>query len=166
VDPASAAIKQRVEGVRSSLIRHGGVAADLAICKGSPGASQPNRPDDRAMVWHTPEKTLDRIIDELVVKHRVDAIIAHNDFIASALLKQCRKRAVDVPGDVAVVGYLNHYLCEYVDPPLTSVDLQHHQAAKAMVEAAQDLLEASHGSVPHQLRAIAIEPKVIRRVSA
>ena len=117
------------------------------------------------MDWHTPEKTLDRIIDELIVKHRADAIIAHNDFIASALLKQCRKRAIKVPGDVAVGGYLNHYLCEYVDPPLTAVDLQRHQAAKAMVEAVQELIEESPGAAPRQLRTIAIEPKVIRRVS-
>ena len=166
LDPASAAIKQRIKGVKSSLVRHGGVASDLAICKGLPGSSQPNRPDERAMDWHTPEETLDRIIDELVVKHRADAIIAHNDFIASALLKQCRKRGVNVPNDVAIVGYLNHYLCEYVDPPLTSVDLQHHQAAKAMVEAAQDFIDESQGAAARQPRAIAIEPKVIRRDSA
>ena len=75
-------------------------------------------------------------------------------------------RRVKVPGDVAVGGYWNHYLCEYVDPPLTSVDLQHHQAAKAMVEAVQELIEQSPGAAPRQLRTIAIEPKVIRRVSA
>lgn len=165
-DPASAPIKQRIKGIKNSLVRHGGAASDLVICKGLPGSSQPNRPDERAMDWHTPEKTLDRIIDELIVKHRVDAIIAHNDFIASDLLKQCRKRAISVPGDVAIVGYLNHYLCEYVDPPLTSVDLQHHQSAKAMVEAAQDMIEESSGAAARPLRAIAIEPKVIRRVSA
>lgn len=165
-DPASAAIKQRIKGVKNSLVRNGLAASDLAICKGAPGSSQPNRPDERAMDWHTPEITLDRIIDELVVKHRADAIIAHNDFIASALLKQCRKRAINVPGDVAIVGYLNHYLCEHVDPPLTSVDLQHHQTAKAMVDAAHDMIDESSGAAPRTHRAIAIEPKVIRRVSA
>ena len=165
-DPASAAIKQRVKGVKSSLVRHGGLASDLGICKGSPGSSQPNRPDERSMDWHTPDETLDYIIDELVVKHRADAVIAHNDFIASALLKQCRKRAIGVPEDVAIVGYLNHYLCEYVDPPLTSVDLQHHEAAKAMVEALHDMVEEPPDAGPRQLRPIAIEPKVIRRVSA
>jgi LacI family transcriptional regulator len=165
LDPASDAIKQRIKGVKSSLVSHGGVASDLAICNGAPGSSQPNRPDERAMDWHTPEEILNRIIDELVVKHRADAIISHNDFIASALLKQCRKRAISVPGDLAVVGYLNHYLCEYVDPPLTSVDLQHHQAAQAMVDAVEDLIEGSPGAGPRQFRRISVEPKVIRRVS-
>jgi DNA-binding LacI/PurR family transcriptional regulator len=61
---------------------------------------------------------------------------------------------------------LNHYLCEYVDPPLTSVDLQHHQAAKAMVAAVQDLIQESTEAAPRQPRTIAIEPKVIRRASA
>lgn len=166
LDPASASIKQRIKGIKSALVRHGSDGSDLAICKGLPGCSQPNRPDERAMDWRTPEKTLDRIIDELVVKNRADAIVAHNDFIASALLKQCRKRAIKVPGDVAVVGYLNHYLCEYVDPPLTSVDLQHHRAAKAMVEAAQGFIEDSTSATIRQPRAITIEPTIVRRDSA
>ena len=52
----------------------------------------------------TPDEVLDDIIDRLVVDHRADAIITHNDFVASALLKRLRKRGVRVPEDVAVVG--------------------------------------------------------------
>lgn len=164
-DPAAAASAARIKGINSALSNHGCAASSLAICEGALGSSQPNRPDDRSMDWHTPETVLDRIIDELVVGHGVDAIIAHNDFIASALLKQLRKRGMNVPGDVAVVGYLNHYLCEYVDPPLTSVDLCHHQAAKAMVEAVQEMIDERPTDAPRERRAISIEPKVICRAS-
>ena len=101
------------------------------------------------MLWQTPDEVLDDIIDRLVVDHRADAIITHNDFVASALLKRLRKRGIRVPEDVAVIGYLNHYLCEYVDPPLTSVDLRHHFAAKSMVQAIQEMID--EGSDAHQL---------------
>jgi DNA-binding LacI/PurR family transcriptional regulator len=164
-DPASAAIKHRIKGVKAALSGHGRAASALAVCKGAPGASQPGRPDERSMDWHTPKEALDRIIDELVVSHRADAIIAHNDFIASDLLKHLRNRGVSVPGDVAVVGYLNHYLCEYVDPPLTSVDLQHHEAAKAMVQAVQEMIDEEPGSSPRERRAICIEPRIVARAS-
>ena len=165
LDPASQAIKERVKGIKIALAKYGRAASDVAVCKGARGSSQPNRPDERSMDWHTPEDTLDRIIDELVIKHRVDGIIAHNDFIASALLKQLRKRGINVPGDVAVVGYLNHYLCEYVDPPLTSVDLCHHQVAKAMVQAVQEMIDETQPESPRERRAISIEPKIVSRAS-
>jgi DNA-binding LacI/PurR family transcriptional regulator len=164
-DPAAAASAARVKGIKNALAKHGRAASSLAVCQGDAGCSQPSRPDDRSMDWHTSEEMLDRIIDELVVGRRVDALIAHNDFIASALLKQLRKRGVSVPGDVAVVGYLNHYLCEYVDPPLTSVDLRHHQAAQAMVQAVQEMIDEGPADAPHEGRAISIEPRVICRAS-
>ncbi|MBA3481171.1 MAG: LacI family DNA-binding transcriptional regulator [Pirellulales bacterium] len=166
LDPASAAGKKRVEGIKAALAGQGRNPEDLAVCKGAPGASEPARPDERSMDWHTPEEVLDRIIDELVIGHRADAIIAHNDFIASALLKQLRKRGVQVPSEVAVVGYLNHYLCEYVDPPLTSIDLRHHQTAKAMVQAVQAMIDEGSIDSPRERRALSIEPRVISRASA
>lgn len=165
-DPAAASIKARIKGIKSAIANYGVPASSFAVCKGTAGASEPRRPDERSMDWHTPEEVLDCIIDELVVGHRADAIIAHNDFVASALLKQLRLRGVKVPGDVAVVGYLNHYLCEYVDPPLTSVDLRHHDAAKAMVEAVQEMIDEDPASSPRERRAISIKPNVIGRASA
>ena len=42
------------------------------------------------MLWRTPDSTLDEIIERLVVAHRADAIVAHDDFLASALLRRLR----------------------------------------------------------------------------
>ncbi|RIK72748.1 MAG: hypothetical protein DCC67_18805 [Planctomycetota bacterium] len=166
VDPAAPFGVQRVKGIKAALAAHGGAASDLAVCKGARGSSGPARPDERTMDWHTPEEVLERIIDELVVRHRAEGVICHNDFIASALLKQLRKRGVFVPGDVAVIGYLNHYLCEYVDPPLTSIDLRHHQAARTLVQAVQEMIDEGPDHEPRQRRAIAIKPMVVVRESA
>jgi DNA-binding LacI/PurR family transcriptional regulator len=80
------------------------------------------------------------------------------------LLKRLRFRGIRVPEDIAVIGYLNHYLCDYVDPPLTSLDLRHHLSAKSMVGAVQEMINGGgDGSSP---KAISIAPMVVVRESA
>ena len=69
-------------------------------------------------------------------------------FLAAALLRRLRARGIAVPREVAVVGYLNHYLCDHVDPPLTSVDLRHHAAAQTMVTILEDMVRSSSSSPP------------------
>jgi LacI family transcriptional regulator len=165
LDPSMPQHKERVRGVRTALKKGKQSASALAVYTGKPGSAGPVRPDERTMLWQTPDDVLDDIINRLVVDHRADAIITHNDFIASALLKRLRRRGIRVPEDVAVIGYLNHYLCEYVDPPLTSIDLQHQCAAKAMVQAIQETIDEGSDAVSSGQR-IAIAPAIVVRASA
>ena len=165
LDPSVPQHQDRLRGVRAALAKGKRSASALAVYAGKPGSAGPVRPDERTLLWQTPDKVLDDIIDELVIGHRADAIITHNDFAASALLKRLRKRGVRVPDDVAVVGYLNHYLCDYVDPPLTSVDLQHHFAARSMVQAIQEMIDEGPEAVSSR-RAIAVSPEIVVRESA
>jgi len=164
LDPSASRLKERVRGVRAALTADGLSTKCLAIYEGAPGSTDPAQPDNRSMVWETSEQVLDDMIDRLIVRHRADAIIAHNDFLASALLKQLRRRKIQVPNDVAVIGYLNHYLCDYVDPSLTSVDLCHHAAAAAMVQAIQLMIEQGVESTSDR-RAISVAPTVVVRDS-
>jgi LacI family transcriptional regulator len=165
LDPKLPELGERLRGVKDALVAKGLSPDALAVYRGKPGSAQPERPDERTMLWRTPDAVLDSIIDQLVVQHRADAIIAHNDFVASALLKRMRHRGMRTPEDVAVVGYLNHYLCEYVDPPLTSIDLRHHAAATAIVQAVQEMIEDPSESI-HARREILITPEIIIRESA
>jgi LacI family transcriptional regulator len=164
-DPAAPSHRERLRGVRAALAEHGLGADALAIYKGRPGSSGPIRPDPRTMLWQTPDGVLDEIVERLVVAHRADAIVAHDDFLASALLRRLRARGLRVPQDVAVTGYLNHYLCDHVDPPLTSVDLRHHAAARAMVETVQEMI-AADPPAKRMGRAIPIAPMLVVRESA
>jgi LacI family transcriptional regulator len=164
-DPSVPLGSERIKGVKRALAEHKRSVRDLAVYRGPAGSAAPVRPDDRRVLWQTPDELLDAIVDQLVIRHRADAIIAHNDFLASALLKRLRQRGVDVPADVAVMGYLNHYLCEYVDPPLTSLDLCHQAAARAIVEAVHDMFEDPAGA-SHQGKRISIKPIVVPRQSA
>jgi DNA-binding LacI/PurR family transcriptional regulator len=101
----------------------------------------------------------------LVLRERADAIVAHDDFLAASLLRRLRARGISVPGQVAVVGYLNHYLCDHVDPQLTSVDLQHHVAARTMVTTLEDMISSASGPTVVR-RPLLVEPMLIVRESA
>lgn len=164
-DPSLPELAERVRGARDAVAAANLSESALNVYVGEAGSAQPQRPDDRVMLWQTPDEILDRVIDQLVVRGGADGIIAHNDFIASALLKRLRRRGIHVPGDVAVIGYLNHYLCEYVDPPLSSVDLRHHAAATAMVAALQEMIEERSAGEAER-RPILISPEIVIRESA
>ncbi len=51
----------------------------------------------------------------------VTGVAAFNDEIAAALLAACRKLAVEVPADLAIVGVDDQPMSQFTDPPLTSV---------------------------------------------
>lgn len=114
--------------------------------------------------WGFNEDAIQEAIDHLVRDHRADAIVAHDDYWAAALLRLLRRRGIRVPSDVAIVGYLNHYLADFTDPPLTTLDLSHADAAAQMVRR----LERMIGGEPVDPgdRATVVAPRLIVRESA
>lgn len=113
--------------------------------------------------WDFPVEIIDRAIDALVRDQHADAIVAHDDFWAAALLRRLRARGITVPDDVAVVGYLNHYLADWTDPALTTVDLEHETAARWMVQLLEEMI--TNGPLPPNRRAVKINPRLIVRES-
>lgn len=114
--------------------------------------------------WEFPLEVIDRAIDALIRDGGCDAIIVHDDFWAAALIKRLRSRGILVPKHVAVVGYLNHYLSDWTDPALTTVDLQHEVAAQHMVRMLDRMIQK--GPLPPDDRVVTIQPKLIVRESA
>lgn len=97
----------------------------------------------RTRKWEFPFEHADAVIDHLVERQKVDAIIAPDDYWAAALLKRLRRRGLRVPDDVAIVGYLNHYLADWVDPALTTIDPRHRVAARVMVRMLETMVSGS-----------------------
>ncbi len=113
--------------------------------------------------WEFPIERMDRAIDLLVGEQKADAILAHDDYWAAALIKRMRRRGLRVPDDVAVVGYLNHYLTDWTDPALTTVDPRHRVAARVMVRMLETM--AAGGTLPENGRVVKIRPRLIVRES-
>jgi DNA-binding LacI/PurR family transcriptional regulator len=121
------------------------------------------RCNEAKLRWEFPMEIIDRAIDALVCIAKADALVAHDDFWAAALVRRLRARGIEVPRDVAIIGYLNHYLADWTDPPLTSLDLQHETAARRMVQMLQRMID--DGPLPSDERVVKVRPKLIVRES-
>lgn len=60
-----------------------------------------------------------------------DGIFAANDLMAIAVVQVAQSLGIQVPGDVAVVGYDNIAMAEYVSPKLTTVEQPGYEMGKA-----------------------------------
>lgn len=112
--------------------------------------------------WEFPVGVAEEAVAQLVGRHRVDAIVAHNDLWASVCLRALRARGVRVPEDVAVIGYLNHYLADWTDPPLTSISPGYADAARKMIEMMRRMVAGAAGDAP---RTQFVEPRLVQRGS-
>ncbi len=157
--------KDRLRGYKEALSQSGrDVSPKLQFYASPKYKDAYARHDVETLKWSFPEAVIDDLIERLVIGERADAIIAHDDYWAATLIKRLRFRGIQVPGDVAVVGYLNHYLADFTDPPLTTIDLDHMTAAKEMVSMLERMIGGEQ--LPAGQRQVLIKPRLIVRESA
>ncbi|MRW93410.1 LacI family DNA-binding transcriptional regulator [Duganella sp. FT80W] len=121
-------IGQRYQGLCQALTA-AGIAADPALLV--PASFVPN--GGRLAV------------DELLArKAPFDAVFAGSDLMAMDAINALRQHGLDVPGQVAVLGYDDIPLASYFHPPLTTVRQPMQEAGRALVAA---LLELAEGGV-------------------
>ena len=70
----------------------------------------------------------------LLLKLPCDAIFCASDLIAVGVIKALRMNNINVPEDIAVVGYDNIPLAEFIRPPLTTVQQDTKRAGELLVE--------------------------------
>ncbi|MBQ9263954.1 MAG: LacI family DNA-binding transcriptional regulator [Clostridia bacterium] len=56
-------------------------------------------------------------------ENRPDAFVCNDNLAAFGLLKACKELHLPVPKDIGIVAFDNYPLAEYMDPPLTIVDI-------------------------------------------
>jgi len=83
----------------------------------------------------------------LALPERPDAVVAANDLQAIGAMQALARHGLDVPGDVAIIGFDGLEEGEYVTPPLTSV----YQPISAIGRAAVRLLLARLGDPEAQV---------------
>lgn len=110
-----------------------------------------------------PADMIDAAIDQLVGRQGVNAIIASDDMWAVRFIQRLKARGLKIPEDVAVTGYDNLTLGTVIDPPLTTIDQQHAEYAKA----ALDLLTRSiSGTIEENQYVRTIPPRLVVRQSS
>ncbi len=68
------------------------------------------------------------------------AILCHSDFWADPVYKAIRKQGLKVGEDVAVMGFVSGFNCDYITPTLSSIEYDFNQLARAAFR----LLETAH----------------------
>jgi DNA-binding LacI/PurR family transcriptional regulator len=104
------------------------------------------------------------VVEDLVVKAGADAIIAVNDLYAACLVSALHKRGIRVPDDVAVIGCDNLEFGQFIDPPLTTVDLRLADLAQALMRMMLNLLDGQ--AIPKESRAVLVRPELAVRESS
>ncbi len=86
-------------------------------------------PFDPELVIHsnfTVEEAL-KSTTELLKKHKVDAIFCLNDDLAIGAIEAGKRMGLNIPQDLAVVGFYNSKRSQYMSPSISTVDLNPHQ---------------------------------------
>ena len=96
-----------------------------------------------------------------LLQRGITGIICASDPLALGAVRAARRRGLNVPRDVSVVGYDDSAFMNCTDPPLTTV----RQPIEAMGRAAVELLSAQvqGGAVPPE--ELLFEPELVVRGS-
>ncbi|MCU0771598.1 MAG: LacI family transcriptional regulator [Verrucomicrobia bacterium] len=134
------------------------------------GVGDPDGERSRSLIWSgtgefpPSREVLDGAVDALVVRGGADAIVASNDIWAVDLIKALRRRGLDVPGEVAVVGFDNLEAGALFDPSLTTIDQNNVDFARAAVDLLLATLDGKPLSRAERTRVV--QPKLVVRESA
>jgi len=129
LDPACARENStlRVAGYRDRLAEAG--------CKAEVVTTVPAT-NELLIMGDSYESSRQAMLKILKQENRPEAVICANDHYAIGALKACREMGVEVPEEMALVGFDNTAVGNYLDPTLTSVAV----TTRAVAEAAVDLL--------------------------
>ena len=107
---------------------------------------------------------MERKIIASTEQEHVDAFLCSNNIIAFQVLQALKKLGKQVPTEIGVVTFDNYPFAEYMDPPLTVVDIDTYKLGEM---AAELILEKING-VPEQESKVErlIQPELIIRGSS
>jgi LacI family transcriptional regulator len=98
----------------------------------------------------------------LPARRRVSAVFCANDLLALGVLQEMTRRRIDVPGEVAIVGYDDIEFAAAAAVPLTSVRQPRAQLGQAATELlVEEVTDLEH----HRHRQVVFEPDLVVRAS-
>lgn len=162
--------RERIAGYEEALAEQM-KDSENTICKKEMSGSQPktetSKPVSRtgeSMIFTCGEDAggmVGQVVDA-AKKRMIDAVICCNNILAYHVMKGLREAEISVPDRVGVVTFDNYPLAEYMDPPLTVVDVDTYRLGK---EAA-DMLFRKIGGEAAENDAVSIDTEIIIRNSS
>ncbi|MFE9749066.1 LacI family DNA-binding transcriptional regulator [Saccharothrix saharensis] len=103
------------------------------------------------------DSTVDRLLS---LSPRPTAIVCFNDIVALGVLRGLRRRGVEVPDEMSVVGYDDVHFAEQLHPALTTVRQPKYQLGRTAAE-----LLLAEGHPDHQHEEVRFTPELVVRAS-
>ena len=96
------------------------------------------------------EAAVELLVDERKVQF--DGLVAANDYMALGAIPALQERDLQVPSDVAVVGFDDIEDARFSTPPLTTVRQPLYQQGEAALDLVLAQLEGARGRAPDDRR--------------
>lgn len=116
---------ERYQGYLDAMAAHGLAVTEQMIFQGNYWRNK----GDEAVEWFLKDGA------------KPEAIVCANDFMAISVLDALHKRGVEIPRDIAVVGFDDIEESKYVDPGLTSVKMPRKAMGREAVKLIKKLSE-------------------------
>ena len=113
-------------------------------------------------VSHTPSAGY-WAMDTLMSGARPTAVFVANDYMAVGAMRWCQRNGLKVPGDMALIGFDNLEISEFLATPLSSVNYEIEIVTRMAVDRLMRLIGAS-GALPEP-RVTLVEPELVIRAS-
>lgn len=89
-----------------------------------------------------------RAIEKALNTCEFTAVVALNDLVALGVFRRLLTAGLHIPEDVSVVGFDNSYLCDFLNPPLTSVETSREELAGSVLDML--LASVNHEEFVHE----------------
>jgi len=99
----------------------------------------------------------------LKMKHRPDGIFTANDTTAAAIIVELEKAGIRIPEEIAVAGFNNEPVSQFIQPNLTTIDYPAYEIGEI---AATSLINRIRNSQSATLSTIVLKHKLIARKSS
>jgi LacI family transcriptional regulator len=111
---------------------------------------------------YTPEEGSELLGRLLEVEPKLDAVFsAAGDWVAMGVLDEARKRGLQVPRDLSLVGYDDVLQARLINPPLTTIRQSFGEIASVAFDIAMESIDGKLAQEKH----ILLEPELIVRAS-
>lgn len=103
---------------------------------------------------------------DLAWNERPTAIIGFNDFMAIGAIQAVLERGLQVREDVAIAGFDDNPISQYMTPALTSISQPVAKVGQAIISLLVNLLESDDpNQIPLEMRQVLIAPELVIRAS-
>lgn len=100
----------------------------------------------------------------LALSLKVDGIFSANDVAAIGAIKFLKTKNINIPKDIAIVGFSNEPISSVIEPPLTTINQSGFEIGKTSAELL--ISQITNKSLEFRNKTIIIKPNLIQRKSS